>query len=372
MAFTKYTDKWNLSEVIPYLLKYYFNNKPTSNNDLRQAFWRLMGKNIRFYEGGLLRWTDGKRGVPMQIHALSKRDKLNIVDDSGDVIEYNQDKFSYQTGKNAGTVISEFESKYGKEVIDYEINKFLSDTVKQPENLKNFPQSKVERKSIQEKVRFAIERAPCPIGLESLMSKSGSNKRTTVQSYANKMVTDGVAIKIKPKNPKSKKFLYINNTDTNRIRYERRTFEKHSKNLKTKTVVLLEKTDNKSKEHTPEISVKFDFPEGLAYVGKEARIFVRLENIGKKGVEDINLKARFTGALGVDQDSLSLDFLAPRNHVQFYWTIRPNRAGRFSIYKPTLKFMIIGGKKQKQELDSIDVEVKPAPKSQRHLLRRFM
>ena len=110
----------------------------------------------------------------------------------------------------------------------------------------------------------------------------------------------------------------------------------------------------------------------MASVGKEARIFVRLENIGKKGVEDINLKARFTGALGVDQDSLSLDFLAPRNHVQFYWTIRPNRAGRFSIYKPTLKFMIIGGKKQKQELDSIDVEVKPAPKSQRHLLRRFM
>ena len=134
---SEYSKDWQLSEVTPYLLKYYFKNKPTTNRELREAFWRLMGKNIRFYEKGPLRWTDKPSGVPSQIHSRCvKPGYLRVVDDSGIVEAYEQDRYTYQLGPGADKIISKFEKKrfgrrYGKELIDEEIRKFLGEPRKE-------------------------------------------------------------------------------------------------------------------------------------------------------------------------------------------------------------------------------------------------
>ena len=59
---------WSMQRVVPYLLKYYFKEKPTSKKDLVEAFHKLMGKNVKDKQGRL-RWTE--EGVPKNIHQLT-------------------------------------------------------------------------------------------------------------------------------------------------------------------------------------------------------------------------------------------------------------------------------------------------------------
>ena len=75
--YSEYYDKWIMREVVPYLLKTHFRNMPTSNKDLSEAFWKLMGKNVEI--GGKRRWTTGKRGVPYHIDRLTKKHILAEV-----------------------------------------------------------------------------------------------------------------------------------------------------------------------------------------------------------------------------------------------------------------------------------------------------
>jgi hypothetical protein len=127
--YTPYSpQEWRLHEVVPYLLKYVFNEKPTSNKELRDAFWQLMGKNL-----SPRRWTTKKRGVPYHIHLLVRGGVgkykglkiLRVYAKSGQIVEYKQDRYSYVLGDDANEVIDEFISKWGKNLIDTEISKFI-------------------------------------------------------------------------------------------------------------------------------------------------------------------------------------------------------------------------------------------------------
>ena len=131
-AYTHYSpDKWKLHEVIPYLLKYVFKEKPTSNKDLREAFWKLMGRNLR--SKGVRRWSTGQSGVPHQIHLLlqggrRRPERLHILSvyiDTGEKGEYEEDRYSYVLGKDANKVIDGFVSKWSKKCIDAEVAKFI-------------------------------------------------------------------------------------------------------------------------------------------------------------------------------------------------------------------------------------------------------
>jgi len=126
MAHTSYSpSQWRLEETIPYLLSYYFKKRPTSNKELREAFWKLMGKDIKD-SSGILRWTSTNRGVPSQIHLLTKEKKiLEIYPEDIADNEYKQYSYSYVLGNNAEKYIRKFIKSYDENIINAEIHKYL-------------------------------------------------------------------------------------------------------------------------------------------------------------------------------------------------------------------------------------------------------
>ena len=123
--YTEYFDRWKLKWVVAYLLQFYFGNKPTSNKNLSEAFWRLMGKNVEI--GGKKRWTDGKSGVPYHIHRLISEYILAEVpaqDYSADM-EYPEYLHFYVLGNQGQNEIDTFLEQFSKDLIDKEIAKYL-------------------------------------------------------------------------------------------------------------------------------------------------------------------------------------------------------------------------------------------------------
>lgn len=132
--YTEYTSEWSLDMVISYLLKYYFKNQPTSNKQLSETFWKLMGKDISF--DNQIRWSSGKHGVPFRIHRRSTI--LGILKQVPPPLEQrvNQNEnseypFFYILGENGESAIRKFLLKHPKRVIDQEIKKYLS-TIRHP------------------------------------------------------------------------------------------------------------------------------------------------------------------------------------------------------------------------------------------------
>ena len=124
--YSKYFDKWLMREVVPYLLNYHFRNKPTSNKDLTQGFWTLMGKDVEI--GGKKRWTTGKTGVPYHIHRLTNEYILAEVPTDENLIgeiEYREYVYSYVLGTQGEKEIENFLGKYPKGLINLEISKYL-------------------------------------------------------------------------------------------------------------------------------------------------------------------------------------------------------------------------------------------------------
>ena len=115
-----------MREVVPYLLNYHFRNKPTSNKDLTEGFWKLMGKDVKI--GGKKRWTTGKTGVPYHIHRLTKAYILAEVPTDENLIgeiEYPEYVYSYVLGTQGGKEIENFLGKYSNGLINLEISKYL-------------------------------------------------------------------------------------------------------------------------------------------------------------------------------------------------------------------------------------------------------
>lgn len=126
---TAYNSRWTMQEVVPYLLKHFFGNRPTPNKDLSEAFWKLMGKNVQIY--GHRRWTTGKTGVPYNIHRLTR--KLILAEAPSDHppvqdLEYDEYIYSYLLGPEGEKMIESFEEKYGSKEIEGEIKKHLAKT----------------------------------------------------------------------------------------------------------------------------------------------------------------------------------------------------------------------------------------------------
>lgn len=72
-SYTRYTTEWTLEQVVPYLLWFYFNNRPTTNAELCRAFRALMGNDVRI--GERLLWHD----VPYRIDRLKQAAILKEV-----------------------------------------------------------------------------------------------------------------------------------------------------------------------------------------------------------------------------------------------------------------------------------------------------
>jgi hypothetical protein len=123
--YSEYSDKWKMSWVVPYLLESYFGNKPTSNKNLSEAFWRLMGKNVEI--GGKKRWTDGKRGVPYHIHRLTNEYILAEVhtEDHSTDREYPEYMNCYVLGTQGQNEIGFFLKQFPRDLIDKEISKYV-------------------------------------------------------------------------------------------------------------------------------------------------------------------------------------------------------------------------------------------------------
>lgn len=121
---TKYSlDKdWSMQSVVPYLLKYYFKEKPTSKKDLVEVFHKLMGK-------GKYRWTE--KGVPIYIAKLAtdERKILGIHSNANNKANSIAD-VHYVLGKNAEKYINEFISACKNRRIDIkkEIETYLGKT----------------------------------------------------------------------------------------------------------------------------------------------------------------------------------------------------------------------------------------------------
>lgn len=123
--YTNYFNKWQMRWVVPYLMKVYFGNKPTSNKKLSEAFWKLMGKNVEI--GGKQRWTDGETGVPYQIHRLTNELILAEVPAGDHSIsnEFPEYIYYYVLGDYGQKEIDIFLGQFPKDLIDNEILKFL-------------------------------------------------------------------------------------------------------------------------------------------------------------------------------------------------------------------------------------------------------
>ena len=115
----KWRMKWKMKWVVPYLLKYYFENKPTSNKNLREAFYKLMSKDIIGPKGKIL-WSSKPTGVPSRIHRLVKMGIIIAIDESmsNRKIEFEKDIYNYVLGPEAEKFIKEFTSKYNRSIID--------------------------------------------------------------------------------------------------------------------------------------------------------------------------------------------------------------------------------------------------------------
>ena len=125
-GYTHYTKTWKMREVIPYILKHYFKNHPTSNKDLREAFWRLMGKDLDFY--GKRRWTSGDKGVPYHIHGLVMQKIIAFANPDNKMQDDEYPEYSgylYILGDRAADIIKAFKDKYGEYIIDYEMKQYL-------------------------------------------------------------------------------------------------------------------------------------------------------------------------------------------------------------------------------------------------------
>ena len=114
--YTEYTTEWKLEHVVPYLLKYHFGNKPTTNTELSEAFWKLMGKDLCI-EGRQL-WSS----VPYEIHQLQKAGILKHVLVKKDQIVSIQANILGMAGEQR---IQSFIAKYSKERIDQELQTYL-------------------------------------------------------------------------------------------------------------------------------------------------------------------------------------------------------------------------------------------------------
>jgi hypothetical protein len=123
--YSKSLSNGNLKEDIPYLLKFYFRNNPTSSRDLSEAFWKLMGKDIK--NGKVTRWSSSANGVPHQIHLLVRhgilKDLPHLEDPSDN--EYKEYKYRYELGDKGQNEIDILLSKHSKDFIDKEIETYL-------------------------------------------------------------------------------------------------------------------------------------------------------------------------------------------------------------------------------------------------------
>jgi len=127
IEYSSYSSKWKMRQVVPYLMKFHFGNRPTSNKDLSEAFWKLMGKNVEM--AGKKRWTTGKRGVPYHIHLLKRQFILAEVPSEGQTAgtEFPEYIYSYVLGDRGQIEIDAFLAKSPKHVIDMEISKYLGE-----------------------------------------------------------------------------------------------------------------------------------------------------------------------------------------------------------------------------------------------------
>jgi hypothetical protein len=127
IEYSSYSSKWKMHRVVPYLMKFYFGNRPTSNKDLSEAFWKLMGKNVE--KAGKKRWTTGKRGVPHQIHLLTPKFILTEVPSKAQnsAMEFPECIYSYVLGDHGQVEIDAFLAESPKHVIDREISKYLGE-----------------------------------------------------------------------------------------------------------------------------------------------------------------------------------------------------------------------------------------------------
>ena len=107
------TQKWRMKWVVPYLLKYYFENKPTSNKDLRETFYKLMSKDIPGPKGKIL-WSSKPTDVPSRIHRLVKMGIIIAIDESmsNREIEFEKDIYNYVLGPKAENYIEEFTASF--------------------------------------------------------------------------------------------------------------------------------------------------------------------------------------------------------------------------------------------------------------------
>ena len=80
-------------------------------------------------------------------------------------------------------------------------------------------------KGLKERVKLLIWGTDLPIGLATLMMRTKAKNRSTVQSYANRLVNDGEAIKLRPVRGKSTKVLYIKDTKANRHKFKDRLID---------------------------------------------------------------------------------------------------------------------------------------------------
>ncbi len=128
-----------MNVVVAYLLKYYFGNRPTSNKQLSEAFWKLMGKDI--YSGKQKIWTSGKYGVPYQIHRKvgfgilqQVPPPINQAVENLKDHEHPEYSYFYIIGKNGEKFVQNFLSEYHKHIIDLEIAKYLPPVARNGEN----------------------------------------------------------------------------------------------------------------------------------------------------------------------------------------------------------------------------------------------
>ncbi len=128
--YTKDTTAWKMSQVVSYLMKYYFGNKPTSNEELSDAFWKVMGKDI--FANKQRRWTSGRYGVPYQIHQKVEFGILQLASlqsypppEHHTDVQYPEYRYMYVLGEKGEKHIHGLLSTYSKDVIDAEISKYL-------------------------------------------------------------------------------------------------------------------------------------------------------------------------------------------------------------------------------------------------------